>query len=153
MLLSFVSIPFIGCKTQTKTQEASISMALPPAIIYKTKKNYDKNVAIFISEDKKSVTGYPAVTDVSAKSYPTVLKKGYLLDNRGISKDIAFISMTYEEYASLKKTPPASELKGMIIDDDPIKEMYYCAPKAKYSSEEELEQLIKNKCKDCKRVK
>jgi len=153
ILLSFVSIGLTGCKTQKNTQNPSISMALPPTIIYKTKKNYDKNVAIYLSDDKKKITGYPAPTDVSAGSYPTVLKNGYLLDNRGIGKNIAFISMTYEEYATLKKVPSIAELESMIIDRDPIKEMYYCNHNLRYSDIAELEKVINNKFKDCQRVK
>ena len=153
VLLSFVSVCFVGCKTQKDTQNLSVSMALPPTIIYKTKKNYDKNVAIFLSDDKTKITGFPATTDVSAKNYPTVLKKGYLLDNRGIGKNVAFISMTYEEYAALRRTPSTAELENMIIDKDPIKEMYYCAHGVKYSDSTELDKLIDSKFKGCQRVK
>jgi hypothetical protein len=80
-----------------------------------TKKNYDKNVAIYLLEDKKHITGYPHPSDVSEKSYPTSLKNGYLLDNRGIGTNTAFISMTYEEYAALKNVPlgtPKNSHKG-----------------------------------------
>jgi len=143
----------LGCKTQKTAQSPSVSMALPPTIIYKTTQNYDKNVAIYLSEDKKTITGYPAPTDVSAKSYPTPLKKGYLLDNRGIGKNIAFISLTYEEYAALRKVPSISELEKMIIDRDPIKEMYFCGHGVRYSDISELNKLIDSKFKDCQRVK
>ena len=153
VLFSFVSVCYVGCKTQKDTQNTSISMALPPTIIYKTTKNYDKNVAILLSEDKTKITGFPATIDVSARSYPTVLKKGYLLDNRGISKNIAFISLTYEEYAVLKKTPSISELDSMIIDRNPIKEMYYCEHGVRYSERAELDKLIDSKFKGCRRVK
>jgi len=153
VLISFVSVCSLGCKTQKDTQVSSVSMALPPTIIYKTKKNYDKNVAVFLSEDKTKITGYPATSDVSSRSYPTVLKKGYLLDNRGIGKNVAFISMTYEEYSVLKKTPSSTELYNMIIDKDPIKEMYYCAHGIKFSDSAELDKLIDSKFKGCHWVK
>jgi hypothetical protein len=148
------SICLCGCKTQKNTpSNVYVSMALPPAIVYKTVKNYDKNVAIFLSDDKKTITGYPAASDVSAGSYPTPLKKGYLLDNRGIGKNIAFISLTYEEYATLKKLPSIAEFQSMIIDRDPIKEMYYCGNRANYSDISELNKLIDNKFKGCQRIK
>ena len=153
VLLSFVSVCFTDCKTQKETQNVSVSMALPPTIIYKTKKDYNKNVAVILSDDKTKITGYPATTDVSAKNYPTVLKKGYLLDNRGIGKNVAFISLTYEEYAALKSTPSSSELFKMIIDNDPIKEMYICGHGVRYANSEELDKLIDSKFKDCQRVK
>jgi hypothetical protein len=153
MLIPFVSVCLIGCKTQKLQENVSVSMALPPTIIYKTKKDYNKNVAIYLSEDKTKIVGYPAPTDVSANSYPTPLKKGYLLDNRGIGKNIAFISITYEEYAALKKVPSISELENMIIDRDPIKEMYFCGFSGQYAEVSELNKLIGNKFKDCKCVK
>ena len=152
-LMSCVAVCLSGCKTQKSSQNVSVSMALPPAIIYKTAKNYDKNVAIYLSEDKKDITGYPDPRDVSAESYPTPLKKGYLLDNRGIGKNIAFISLTYEEYAALKKVPSIVELEKMIIDRNPIKEMYYCGNRGTYSDVSELNKLIDNKFKGCQRVK
>jgi len=153
VLISCVSMCFSGCKIQKSSPNVSVSMALPPVIIYKTVKNYNKNVAIYLSEDKKTITGYPAPTDVSAENYPTPLKNDYLLDNRGIGKNIAFISLTYEEYAALKKVPSVSEFEKMIIDRNPIKEMYYCGTRGTYSDVSELNRLIDNKFKDCQRVK
>ncbi len=154
ILLLFGSTCLTGCKTQKNTQSPSGSMALQPTIVYKTKKDYNKNVAIYLSEDKKKITGYPHPTDVSANSYPIPLKDGYLLDNRGIGKNTAFISLTYEEYAALKKAPSIEELENMIIDRDPIKVMYYCGNRAGYSDmATELNKLIDNKFKGCQRIK
>ncbi|MDR1459424.1 MAG: hypothetical protein LBI60_04345 [Bacteroidales bacterium] len=154
ILFSLNTVCFTACKTQKNTQSSSVDMALPPVIVYKTKKNYDKNVAIYLSEDKKQITGYPHPTDVSAKSYPSPLKNGYLLDNRGIGKDIAFISMTYEEYAALKNVPSITELQNMIIDKDPIKAMYNCSNRAKYTNTiDDLNKLIDSKFEGCKRIK
>ena len=153
IIITCVSGCFGGCKVQKSSPNTAVSMALPPMIIYKTTKDYNKNVAIFLSEDKKTITGYPAPTDVSAGSYPTPLKKGYLLDNRGIGKNIAFISMTYEEYSALKKAPSIAEFESMIIDRNPIKEMYYCGNRGMYSDVSELNTLIDSKFKGCQRVK
>ena len=153
VLISCISICFGGCKTQKNSPNVSSVMALPPTIVYKTVKDYNKNVAIYLSEDKKTIIGYPDPSDVSAASYPTPLKKGYLLDNRGINKNIAFISLTYEEYAALRRAPAIDELEKMIIDKNPIKEMYYCGNRGKYSDISELNALIDSKFKDCQRVK
>jgi hypothetical protein len=154
ILISLNTICFTGCKTQKNLQNSSVSMALPPTVVYKTKKNYNKNVAIYLSEDKKRITGYPDPIDVSDRSYPTPLKDGYLLDNRGIGKNTAFISMTYEEYAALKKVPSVAELNSMIIDNDPILEMYNCGNHAKYENIiDDLNQLIDNKFKGCQKIK
>ena len=153
VLISCISICLGGCKTQKSSPNVSAVMALPPTIIYKTVKDYNKNVAIYLSEDKKTITGYPDPSDVSSASYPTLLKKGYLLDNRGIGKNIAFISLTYEEYAALRKVPAIADLEKMIIDKNPIKEMYYCGNRGTYSDVSELNALIDSKFKGCQRVK
>lgn len=135
--------------------EAQSATALPPIVVYKTTKDYSKNVAVTLSEDKKMIVAYPAPTDVSASSYPTALNKGYWLDNRGISPNTAFLSITYEEYAKLKKSPPnAMELYAMIIDKNPIKRMYICGCGGAYDSlVQELNTRIKKRFKGCGRVK
>ncbi len=143
-----------GCKTQKNVQETQPVMAVQPTIVYKTKKNYDKNVAITLSDDKKTIVGYPHPMDISERSYPTLLNKGYLLDNRGIGKNTAFISMTYEEYAKLKTAPSLQELEQMIIDKDPIQEMYYCGGRTNFSDLiPQLNQLIDKKFKNCQSLK
>ena len=131
--------------------KAQLSEALPPVVVYKTTKDYSKNVAVTLSEDKKKIVSYPAPSDVSARSYPTALHKGYWLDNRGISSNTAFLSITYEEYAKLKKSPNLEELYSMIVDKNPIKRMYICGCGGAIASE--LNALIKKRFKGCKRIK
>jgi len=131
--------------------QAQTSQALPPIVVYKTTKDYSKNVAVTLSEDKTRIVSYPAPTDVSARSYPTALNKGYWLDNRGISPNTAFLSITYEEYAKLKRAPKLEELYEMIIDKKPIKKMYICGRGG--SSISELNALIKKRFKGCERIK
>lgn len=143
-----------GCKTQKNIQQTQPVMAVQPTIVYKTKKDYDKNVAIMLSDDKKTIVGYPHPKDVSERSYPTVLNKGYLLDNRGIGENAAFISMTYEEYAKLQTAPSLQELEQMIIDRNPIKEMYYCGGRTNFSDLiTQLNALIDKNFKNCQRIK
>jgi hypothetical protein len=105
------------------------TVAGPPVIIYKTRSDYYKHVPVILSEDKSMITSFPARSDIMYKgnfAYPTALREGYLLDNRGISENVAFLDYTYEEYSKLAKTPDADELFQHIIDDDPITEMFYC---------------------------
>src|SRR5436309_2146351 len=76
----------------------------PHAMVYKTKANYSKLVPVDMSDDKTQIASYPAPTDVvsgSGYATPTQLHSGYLLDNRGIGKNAAFLKLTYEEYAKL----------------------------------------------------
>lgn len=129
----------------------------PPVIIYKTKKNYDKNVAVILSDDKTSIVSYPDPKDIIKENnycYPTHLKKGFLLDNRGINKNVAFLSITYEEYAKYKTTPSLQELQKMIIDKNPLKVMYSCGTRYDYKNlVEELNQKIQKGCKNCIKIK
>ena len=134
--------------------KAQLSAALPPIVVYKTTKDYSKNVAVTLSEDKKTIVSYPAPSDVSERSYPTALCKGYLLDNRGITPNTAFLSITYEEYAKLKKIPTTEELFQLIIDKNPVKKMYICGRGGAHDSiVPELNALIKKRFKGCKRIK
>ncbi|MDD2621757.1 MAG: hypothetical protein WC142_00775 [Bacteroidales bacterium] len=127
--------------------------ALPPIIIYKTKKNYNKNVAVILSEDKSTIVSYPDPKDVfrnGSYCYPTPLKRGYLLDNRGINKNVAFLSITYETYAALKSPLSLDEMKKMIIDDNPLKVIYRCENTfSQKKMIDELNHIIKKRCKTC----
>ena len=99
-----------------------------------------------LSDDKSKIISYPDVKDVYFKgnlAYPTVLKDGFLLDNRGIGSNVAFLSVTYEQYSKMVKTPSLAELYELIIDKDPLKEMYQCGNRSKFSDiENELNEAI-----------
>jgi len=128
--------------TQVKTK------AGPPVIIYKTKKDYSNNIPVGLSPDKKELTSFPAITDIyynGALAVPIRLNNGYLLDNRGIGTDVAFLSITYTEYSKLKNTPSADSLYSWIIDSDPLTEMFNCGSRYDYEDlVKELNLIIKN---------
>lgn len=99
----------------------------PKVMIYKTTKDYSKLVPVILSKDKTSIESYPDVKDVFYNenlAYPTPLHQGYLLDNRGINENVAFISLSYEEYSKLAKTPTSEELIKLIIDKNPLSVLY-----------------------------
>lgn len=145
------------CIPAKKSPKPDNEMAIPPIIIYKTKKNYNKNVAVILSDDKSTIVSYPDLSDVYRNGtycYPTPLKKGFLLDNRGINKNVAFLSITYEEYAALKNAPTIDEMKKMIIDDNPLKCLFQCEKSlTNNNSIEDLNLLIKKRCKQCNKIK
>jgi len=101
----------------------------PPVIIYKTKQDYFYNVPVGLSEDKKTIISYPDKVDLfyaGKLATPTHLIDGYLLDNRGIGINSAFLKYTYEDYSKFPSTPTVSVLFSQIIDIDPFTEIYSC---------------------------
>lgn len=144
----------VGCTTSRKsTNNETISFnsvveAMPAVVIYKTKKDYSQNVPVGLSEDKMKIVSYPAISDVKIGGkypYPTQLEDGYLLDNRGISQNVAFLSYTYEEYAALLATPSVSTLMEKIIDKDPLIEIHNCGNRSQYNNLiKELNELIRS---------
>jgi len=128
--------------------EEKQNYAGPHVLIYKTKGNYFNNVPVILSADKSKVVSYPDIKDVYTDgklALPEQLSGGYLLDNRGINKDVAFTSYSYQEYSMLSKTPTASELFEKVIDKDPLIELYDCGVKYQYKSVvSELNEIINN---------
>jgi hypothetical protein len=118
--------------TETNLTGANtVSVTGPGAIVYKTRANYNLLVPVGLFHNKTAVSSYPGPTDVTfgdgrTLRTPTPLHQGYLLDNRGIGLDTAFVNITYAEYAVLQQTPSAATLFGMIVDADPFTEMYEC---------------------------
>jgi len=129
-------------------------LARPPVVIYKTSKDYFYNVPVGLSEDKSAVVSYPDITDVFYQgklAYPTKLAGGYLLDNRGIGINSAFIKYTYEEYSRLNAVPSPESLFNLIIDNNPFTEMYLLSCKKDTS---EINNLIFSGLKEnCKKIK
>lgn len=148
IVLSALTISFSCCNRKTvsgkeekKEYRAAITTeAGPPVIVYKTKENYNELVPVILSADKKEVISYPAPGDLYYQgdlAYPLELGDGYLLDRRGINEYVAFIEMTYTEYAELDKAPTPEELFKIILDDDPLLEMYHCGSRYDYDNLED----------------
>jgi len=138
ILISIFTVVIFSCshnvnketqKTKSNNEMNTKTTAGPPVLIYKTNKDYYQHVPIVLNKDKTRVVSYPDIKDVvknNTLAYPTRLENGYLLDNRGISENAVFLTMTYEEYSKLEKTPSVEELKEMILDDNPFTELYLC---------------------------
>lgn len=120
--------------------------ASPAVVIYKTKKDYSRFVAVILSADKSKIISYPAPSDISPEmSVPVALADGYWLDKRGIGVHVAFLKMTYEEYAQLSNPPSKEQLWAQIQDKDPIVVMYNCGAAYSYTNkEEQLNEVIKS---------
>ena len=120
---------FSSCSPGKKASGSAVqsNAMVPGVIIYQTTRDYSKNVPVILSEDKKSIESYPGIKDVyigEKLAYPTSLAKGFWLDNRGINQHVAFLTITYEEYAKLPQTPSAEELIKMVLDDSSLVCMY-----------------------------
>ena len=126
-----------------------------PITIYKTKKDYSKNVAVILSEDKSKIVSYPHPSDVYYRgnlAYPTKLDKDYLLDNFGINSNVAYLSISIEKYSEYKEAPSLIELYDLIIDQNPITELYYCGNRQNLKDElTEVNSIInEGLLKECK---
>lgn len=87
---------------------------------------------------------YPDPGDlVPIDRQPVKLKGGYWLDKRGMGRHIAFLKMTYKQYAALKSAHTPEELKGMVLDADSLKELCDCGSKYSFkNTKQELNKLI-----------
>ena len=141
-----------SCNTAKKSQQHTDNtpkLTEPGVYIYKTRKDYSQFVPIDLSADKKTIISYPDIRDVFTNgklAIPTRLDDGFLLDNRGISKNVAFLKLSYQQYAELPTTPSPSSLFNLILDSDPLTVLYDCGRKSGYKNlAGELNMMIKNK--------
>lgn len=126
-LLTLVAAGTMLCagtnKTLAQGPPAAAGPGSLPVIVYKTKKNYRQLVPVTLSEDKSKVVSYPDPADYATgvkRWLPVPLHKGYLLDKRGINRNVAFLKLTCKQYAKLKQAPSVDELYSMIADKDPL---------------------------------
>jgi hypothetical protein len=153
ILFSMIGLAMIGCKTQHKSNaDHSVShnsdnaftkiapqpfvAALPSVVIYKTTKDYSRNVPVMLSDDKTRIVAYPHPTDLfynGKLAIPTPLHNGYWLDNRGIGKNVAFLKYTYEEYSKLQAVPALDVLYKNIIDKNPLTELWDCGKQSTFT--------------------
>lgn len=145
VILSFV----LSCGASKKISIQPDFSPGPHAIIYKTNADYAKNVPVVLNSAKTAVIAYPHPTDLKNGDqylYPSALADGYLLDQKGIDINVAYLQYTYEQYAQLKEVPSLSELYESIIDKNPIVTMYDCGNKKAFTNlETQINQVIKAK--------
>lgn len=138
---------------------APMAEATAPVVIYRTKQDHASHVPVTLSEDRTSIVAYPHPKDLRTAgelATPTDLGDGYLLDNRGIGLQVAFLSMDYAPYAALEQAPSLQELDAMIVERDPLESMYTCGPRSNYGDVAvEMSALVKSGSllKRCKQLK
>lgn len=127
-----------------------------PAIIYKTRDDYTNLVPVIMNAEKTRIVSYPDPLDLVSEGKlmkPVRLKHGYLLDNRGINERVAFLNITYDEYAKLNSPPHMVDLMMKIIDTNPLTVMYRCGNRSDYSNLiYELNVLIDRGLGNCEKV-
>lgn len=146
-----------GCTSSKNAEKAAVSSVPdvapvfepgPHAIVYKTRSDLNSNVPITLTADGRDIVSYPHPSDLSVDGklmVPTPLRKGYLLDNRGINEYVAFLKLTYSEYAQLESAPSLAEMKELIIAREPLVEICDCGLRSAFTDiEAQLNQLIEN---------
>jgi hypothetical protein len=99
------------------------SGATAPVVVYKTKKDYRENMTVQLSADGRTVTAFPAPSDIMGQR-PVQLSDGYLL--KRMVGDV-YLSLTIDEYASASRLYSVEELLQLVIDRDPYLEKYDCS--------------------------
>jgi len=94
-----------------------------PVVIYKTRKDYRNLVTVQLSADGRTITAFPAPSDVAGQK-PIQLENGYLL-KRMVGD--AYLSLTIDEYAGAGHTFSEEDLLQLVIDRDPYLEKYDCS--------------------------
>jgi len=159
-LIAVILLAVFGCKTHEKVEHKLTGLPSgPPVLVYKTKANYNNLVPVILSDDKTTIVSYPDPTDIKTASgfaVPVLLHEGYLLDNRGIGKNVAFLNITYQDYAAFENVPNLKMLYNLIRDKDPLTELWYCGPKNSFGNVTKNlnnmidNDLLKEKCKSLK---
>lgn len=131
LLAGITIVTFISaCQCPGKTSQSQAQQVPgPKVVIYQTKADYSQNVPVTLSDDRKTIESYPHPRDLVIDGKfvtPTPLNKDFLLDNRGINKNVAFLNYTYDEYSKLANPPSVEELMIQILDKKPLKKMYIC---------------------------
>jgi hypothetical protein len=143
----------VGCKPTTKVlnenEENPAQVQQGSRVyVYKTTANYNNRVPILLNEDGTEIISYPHPSDLKSgieDRLPTVLSNNYLLDNKGINKNVAFLKLSYEEYSKLENPPTLEALFDMVVDKKPLTELCDCGYRSAFTDiEKQLNELIKN---------
>lgn len=154
--LLILTLLVAGCTSSKKVEQSGSADAVadvmpvfepgPHVMVYRTKADLREHVPVLMSADGKDIVSYPHPSDLSAGGelrVPTPLEKGYLLDNRGINQHVAFLKLTYGEYAKLQQAPSLAEMQQMIVAREPLTELCDCGLRSAFTDiEAQLNRLI-----------
>jgi len=161
-IIMMIILTLTSCKTKDKImileandklEENNFVGTTAPVVVYKTIRDFSEYVPVIMNREKTAIVSYPDRMDVSTNQKPTALTKGYLLDNRGINENVAYLKLTYDAYKNLEKNPDLDELIDLIQEKNPLAELYYCGNKSDYQDLiPELNTLIKNDFPGCRKA-
>jgi hypothetical protein len=135
IILFIISLIVNTYETESAVQKSpsiigKAKSVIPPVTIYKTRRDYSRNVPVLLSDDKKTVISYPHPMDLMGMAsndvMPIRLHDGYFLDRRGINKNVAFLRITYGSYKKLRQPLSIKEIEKYILDKNPLVEIYSC---------------------------
>ncbi|MEO8087693.1 MAG: hypothetical protein ABI763_12775 [Bacteroidota bacterium] len=118
--------------------DGKISYLGEQAIIYKTVKDFSRNVPVTMNAEKTIILAYPAPKDIYYQgklAVPEKLKDGFWLDNSGVNVNSVFLELTYDEYSKLKEVPLLTELMDAIADKNPFTEIYSLGTRSSFKEE------------------
>ena len=167
----FATVNFVGCKSIKKrapardihvnqaatkiTSEVARSKG-PTCYVYRTINDYNDRVPVIMNDEKTKIVSYPDPSDLFYRgkpSIPTPLDRGYLLDNRGITANVAFLTYTYKNYLALEHPPTLQQLMDSILEKNPLVELWQCGSRSRYKElEPELNALIHSGFPNCERL-
>ncbi len=131
---TFALVLLLASCHATRTSTGMISDQAP-VTVYMTVADYRDKVPVVLNEAGDQIVSYPAPSDLftgEELALPVRLKKGYLLDRRGLQSNSAFTSYTYEEYSGMESPPSLQDLYDHIIAKDPFKALYHCGNRDQY---------------------
>lgn len=154
LTISGCVVPKNSASSEAKTIESTSlnggSKASASALVYKTRADYFDRVPVLMSVENDRILSYPDPTDL-INALPTRLKNGYLLDNRGIAANVAFLTYTYATYSALSKAPALNQLMDSLLDRNPLTELWDCGSRSLFKKEvDELNALIDKGFPNCK---
>ena len=138
-----IMISIISCSHKTQVNDSqkmeekektgsTVVQPSPSVIIYKTKEDYSDKVPVTLSDDKSKIISYPDSRDLIRNgelTLPIELHNGFLLDQRGIDQNVAFLSISYGTFTRAMRVYTIGQLYDLILDKDPLTEMYDCGNK------------------------
>jgi hypothetical protein len=158
-----LTLSFVACKQHKDLSQelqmiknSNVVKASQQAVIYKTNEDFNDYVPVIMDDRKTKIISYPAPADLfygGKLAKPTVLKNGYLLDNRGINQNVVFLNYTYEFYSQLKNVPTLKDMSKNIKEKYPLKELILCGLRYRFKDEvKELNALIDAGLPGCEKI-